>query len=952
MASSQSAHIYAPGQFMNPGPAPRPPTDRPRMNLTPSTTNIPGNRSQTSLHPSPGLASSLRSSATTLTGSSASLPITRTDTVLTGDGGVAIKKQGWAKVREPGLREVMLGKQWPERYLILRDFTLDFHKTESSSKIVLSINLLDVTAVSRVEPVKGNKLSLTAFEIHRLANPNSHSTPDLSGQGQSKGDKPDPKTIVTIIAVKTEPALYDWIDAIYERCPGTGGVSNPTDVTHDVHVGYDPITGAFVDLPEEWKFLLSASAITEEEVKKDPQAVIEVLGFYNNIKEKAKTPNDLSSPNTAPPINVGQHKPLGGYSGNGVTPPRPVAPSHSPSGLQRMESLPTDRRETPSRSQSSTPIQDMRRPSGPDQHTSPRPHIPHMPYSTNDAVQKQDQRRKEEAPRAQQERLQRERQRERDRERDREQERIREREELEAYNASLPKGRQPTAKQEIGGGGYSDDPNGSPRFNPSRPAPSAPASDRNRQQPAGSLRQKPAQRPPPSFSTNQNGSASRPERNLGPNASQSEREPSPASGQGSLRTPSRQEQGSQRSQSPRFPTNATGLSSSPKHGRPLMNDSPSSGQVQQQSRLPAPAGAPKPLDVRTKPSNGSSPGHGEKSDAVKAAEAALTKKEPAPTRKEDVRMSSMSESEVMAKLRAVVSKDDPNLSYTKQKKIGQGASGSVYVAKVKENAVSPTAVSVLRSQGSKAQVAIKQMDLANQPRKELIVNEIIVMKDSKHPNIVNFLDAFLRGSNELWVVMEYMEGGALTDVIDNNVGITEDQIATICLETCKGLEHLHLQSIIHRDIKSDNVLLDGRGNVKITDFGFCAKLTESKSKRATMVGTPYWMAPEVVKQKEYGSKVDIWSLGIMAIEMIESEPPYLTEEPLKALYLIATNGTPRLKKPDKLTKELKAFLSVCLCVDVKSRASATELLSHDFLKTGCSLPCLAELLRFRKGSGH
>lgn len=119
-----------------------------------------------------------------------------------------------------------------------------------------------------------------------------------------------------------------------------------------------------------------------------------------------------------------------------------------------------------------------------------------------------------------------------------------------------------------------------------------------------------------------------------------------------------------------------------------------------------------------------------------------------------------------------------------------------------------------------------------------------------------------------------------------------------------------------------------------------------------MVGTPYWMAPEVVKQKEYGPKVDIWSLGIMAIEMIESEPPYLNEEPLKALFLIATNGTPRLKRPDKLTKELKAFLSVCLCVDVKSRASAEELLVHDFLGTGCSLASLAELLRWKKNGGQ
>ncbi|KAJ9102946.1 hypothetical protein QFC19_004502 [Naganishia cerealis] len=256
-----------------------------------------------------------------------------------------------------------------------------------------------------------------------------------------------------------------------------------------------------------------------------------------------------------------------------------------------------------------------------------------------------------------------------------------------------------------------------------------------------------------------------------------------------------------------------------------------------------------------------------------------------PSKTSEKRISTMSEPQIMEKLRSAVSNADPSTLYAKIKKVGQGASGSVYVAK---------------TLATGQRVAIKQMDLSQQPRKELIVNEILVMKESRHPNIVNFLEAFLIRNSDLWVVMEYMEGGALTDVIEANK-MEEDQIAAICLE----------------------------------------------SKRATMVGTPYWMAPEVVKQKEYGAKVDVWSLGIMAIEMIENEPPYLDEEPLKALYLIATNGTPTLKRPEKLSVELKHFLSVCLCVDVKSRASTTELLTHEFLGKACDHSGLVPLMRKR-----
>lgn len=342
----------------------------------------------------------------------------------------------------------------------------------------------------------------------------------------------------------------------------------------------------------------------------------------------------------------------------------------------------------------------------------------------------------------------------------------------------------------------------------------------------------------------------------------------------------------------------------------------------------ATATAPQVEDVTSHTYNVSTP------PSTAAAELVRTrseKSEEPPTHEavpRRVRPQDARDADAVARLQVVCTIGDPTAVYVELRKIGQGASGGVYTAK---------------RANDEQLVAIKQMALAQQPKKDLIVNEIEVMRAAHHPNIVNFVDAYLHGG-ELWVIMEYMNGGPLTDVVMHSI-LSEQQIAAVARECVTGLRHLHSQGVIHRDIKSDNVLLSMRGEIKLTDFGFCAQLSSAQAKRMTMVGTPYWMAPEVVNRREYDARVDVWSIGILCIEMIEGEPPYLNENPLRALYLIATTGTPKLHAPERLSSLIRSFLSVCLEVDIERRPDATTLLSHPFLRSCAPLASLVPHIR-------
>lgn len=502
------------------------------------------------------------------------------------------------------------------------------------------------------------------------------------------------------------------MDDIYNNSPL--GSSGPTNFVHQVHVGFDPVSGAFTGLPEQWTRLLTSSAITKEDYARNPQAVLDVLEFYT---ENQKRGDWTATPNATMPNYIGNLKGSSqtgssNYNSTASVPSTTAARFGAGTGYAGSQATSTGMARASSNQSTSSSGQSL---------------MPQMPPA---AVK--------------------------------------------------------SPGVGIGGGGGAMTPNSQARraqddyFNNGvRSSATGNGQSVRTPQPASQGIQQPSRVAPQApYSAGGGGASSAPSKSLPSAPSQQS-----LNGLKPLITSSGQRSGDSRS--------------------PAGGDSPASESGRNAGAAAAPvASRAAPPPPSSSSSNGTShtatAGHSQTAKVAQSATSAAANSKPLPSpdaaaaqssqaqahqaqaaaqltgkvapkagaQPGERRISTMTEAQITAKLRSVVSPQDPSKLYAKIKKVGQGASGSVYVAKTLETGV---------------KVAIKQMDLSAQPRKELIVNEILVMKDSKHPNIVNFLDSFLVKSSELWVVMEYMEGGALTDVIDNNT-LEEDQISSICFE--------------------------------------------------------------------------------------------------------------------------------------------------------------------------
>ncbi|XP_068657269.1 serine/threonine-protein kinase 1 [Aristolochia californica] len=273
-----------------------------------------------------------------------------------------------------------------------------------------------------------------------------------------------------------------------------------------------------------------------------------------------------------------------------------------------------------------------------------------------------------------------------------------------------------------------------------------------------------------------------------------------------------------------------------------------------------------------------------------------------------------------------VTREDPSTKYELLNELGKGSYGAVYKA---------------RDLKTSELVAIKVISLSEgEEGYEEIRGEIETLQHCSHPNVVRYLGSY-QGEEYLWIVMEYCGGGSVADLMNvTEEPLEEQQIAYICREALKGLSYLHSIFKVHRDIKGGNILLTEQGEVKLGDFGVAAQLTRTMSKRNTFIGTPHWMAPEVIQESRYDGKVDVWALGVSAIEMAEGFPPRSTVHPMRVLFMISIEPAPMLEDKEKWSLVFHDFVAKCLTKEPRLRPNATEMLKHKFIekcKWGASL---------------